>query len=80
METTRPIPPNSVARLNVSFGGKLFEDMVHVVRCDVIAGYGDVHRVAARFLSVGPPSAGSLRYAMRQEISDLAAWLNDEEA
>jgi hypothetical protein len=77
LETTRAVVVNTVAALQVSFGGRLFDDLVHVVRCELITDGGNIHHVAARFLSVTPPYAGSLRYVMRKETSDLAGWLND---
>jgi hypothetical protein len=76
LETTRPAAVNSVAMLHVSFGGKIFEDAVEVVRCGVISVGANIHHIAARFLSVAPPYAGSLRYLMRTEISELAGWLD----
>jgi hypothetical protein len=76
LETTRPVAVNSVAMLHVSFGDKIFDDTVEVVRCVAISDGGDIHHVAAKFLSVAPPYAGSLRYLMRKEIGELAGWLN----
>ena len=77
LEATRSVSVNTAAALHVSFGGKLFEDLVCVVRCERVTEGGNFHHVAVRFLSVTPPYAGSLRYMMRTETGDLAGWLND---
>ena len=76
LETTRPVAVNSMATLYVSFGGKMFEDVVQAVRCVALSDGSNVHHVAARFLSVAPPYAGSLQYVMRKEVSELAGWLD----
>ena len=75
LETTRPAAVHSVATLHVSFGGRMFEDVVEVVRSAPVADNREIHHVAARFLSVAPPYAGSLRYLLRTEVSELAGWL-----
>ena len=77
LETTRRVAVNTVATLQVSFGGKRFDDVVHVVRCELMTKGGKIHHVAVRFLSVTPPHADSLRHAMRKKSSDVAGWLND---
>jgi hypothetical protein len=76
LETTRPAAVRSVAMLHVSFGGRIFEDAVEVVRCGAISEGLRIHHVAARFLSIAPPYAGSLRYLIRTEISELTGWLD----
>jgi hypothetical protein len=68
---------NTAAALQVSSGGRRFEDVVRVVRCESSVGSGHVYHVAVQFLSVTPASPGSLRYLMRLEISDLLCWLSD---
>ena len=77
LETTQPVAVNTVAGLQVSFGGKVFDDVVRVVRCESIVENDGIYRVAVEFLSVGAAYAGSLRYLMRQEISDMDDELND---
>ncbi|MQA28848.1 MAG: hypothetical protein GEU82_03270 [Luteitalea sp.] len=77
LETTRPVTVHTVAALHVSFGGKLFEEVVHVVRSAAVTGGGGLHRVAARFLSTTPPHEGSLRYVMLKESGELLCWLDD---
>jgi hypothetical protein len=76
LETTHRLAVNNVAALQVSFGGKVFEDVVRVVRCESIVARNNIYHMAVMFLSVTPAYAGSLRCLMRQEISDLAGWLN----
>jgi hypothetical protein len=77
LETTHRLAVNNVAALRVSFGGKVFEDVVRVVRCESIVQRNNIHHVAVQFLSLTPAYAGSLRHLMRQETRDLAGWLND---
>jgi hypothetical protein len=76
LETTRPLPVNTVATLQVLLGGRTFEDIVQVVRCQAIPAGGTVHHVATRFLSVVPLVAGSLRYVLHHQTSELAGWLS----
>lgn len=78
LETTAPIPVGTIARLQVAFGGNDFDDTVRVVRCQLIAGAGDVYHVGTQFLSTTPPYAGTLRHLMRRELSRLVGWLKKE--
>ena len=75
LETTHRVPVNTAATLQVRLGGRTFEDVVQVVRCQAIPAGGNLHHVATRFLSVAPLVAGSLRYLLRHQISELAGWL-----
>jgi hypothetical protein len=77
LETRRAVPMNSVVTLHVSFGGKMFEDVVQAVRCVALSDGSNLHHVAARFLSVAPPYAGSLQYVIRKQTSALTGWLDD---
>jgi hypothetical protein len=77
LETTRPVPMNSVVTLHVSFGGKMFEDVVQAVRCVGLSDGSELHHVAARFLSVAPPYAGSLQYVIRKQTCALTGWLDE---
>ena len=77
LESTHPVAVNTVAGLQVWFGGKVFDDVVRVVRCECIVDDSDIYRVAVEFLSVSPAYAGSLRYLVRQEISDVESGFND---
>jgi len=76
LETTHPMAVNAVAGLQVWFRGRMFEDVVRVVRCESMVRSSHVYRVAVEFLSVTPAYAGSLRYLLRSDISDLAGWLD----
>jgi hypothetical protein len=77
VETARPIAVDTVATLQVTFGDKVFDDLVHVTRCEAVSDGGDFYYVAAKFVSVSPPYASTLRYVMRKDTSDLAGWLID---
>lgn len=77
LETSHPLDVNSVAGLQVWFGGRAFDDVVRVVRCESSVKSSDLYRVAVEFLSVSAAYAGSLRSLMRQEINDLEGRLID---
>jgi hypothetical protein len=68
---------DTVATLQVSFGGTLFDDLVHVTRCQPITDGGRFYYVAAKFVSVSPPYTNTLRYVMRRDTTDLAGRLID---
>jgi hypothetical protein len=76
LEATRQAVMNSVAVLHVSFGDKIFDDLVQVVRCVAISDGGNFYHIAVRFLSVAPPYANTLRHQIRTEISELGGWLD----
>ena len=79
LETTLPLAVNTVATLQVSFGGRLFEDVLQIVRCEPLGNDSALHHVAARFLALAAPYAGSLRYMMRKRDNQLAGgWLGEE--
>jgi PilZ domain-containing protein len=78
LESSAAIPVGAVARLRVTFGGTDFDDTVRVVRCQVLAGTGNLYHVGTEFLSATPPYAGTLRYVMRRELHRLAGWLRRE--
>jgi len=75
VETARPVAVDTVAILQVSFGGRMFDDLVHVTRCEPITDGGRFYYVAARFVSVSPPYTNTLRYVMRKDNADLAGRL-----
>ena len=77
LETSHPVPVDTVATLRVSLGGSPIEDVVQVVRCEAISRDGTVYHVATRFLSVAGPYVGSVRYLMRHRIGELAGSLVD---
>ena len=76
LETTHPVPVDTVATLQVSFGGMPFEDVVQVVRCEAISEDGNLYHLGAKFLSVAPAYGGSLRYLVRSQISELSGSLS----
>jgi hypothetical protein len=76
LETGHPVAVNTVAGLQVWFGARMFEDVVRVVRCESIVASSNIYRVAVEFLSVTPAYAGSLRYLLRGEISQLEGLLD----
>jgi hypothetical protein len=80
LESTAAIPVGAIARLRVAFGGDEFDDTVRVVRCQEIAGAGNVFHVGAQFLATTPPYAGTLRFLMRRELSRLIGWLRPRDA
>jgi len=78
LETTHPMSVNTVAGLQVWFGGAMFEDVVRVVRCESTVKGSHMYRVAVEFVSVTPAYAGSLRYLLRSEIGEVAGWLDSD--
>jgi hypothetical protein len=76
LETNGPIAIGTVGKLRVSFSGKEFDDPIQVVRCGPMKDAADVHHVAAKFLSVTPPYAGTLRYMMWRDVGVLPGWLD----
>lgn len=72
LETNWPLAVGTVGKLRVLFDGKEFDDPIQVVRCALIQGTGVVHHVGARFLSMTPPYAGTLRYMMRRDAGALS--------
>jgi hypothetical protein len=79
LESDAPIPIGAVAKLRIAFGGHEFDDTVRVVRCQGLAGAGNIYHVGTQFLSTTPPYAGTLRYLMRREMNRLAGWLRTKE-
>src|SRR5262245_25125358 len=79
LETNAPIPVGAVARLRIAFGGDEFDDTVRIVRCQALAGAGNIYHVGTQFLSTMPPYAGTLRHLIRRELNRLAGWLRREE-
>jgi hypothetical protein len=71
LESYVPVEMGTVAALEVSVSGQVFNDAAQVVRCHAIAGSAGIHRIAARLLSTTPPHHGSLRHAMRSVTSAL---------
>jgi hypothetical protein len=76
LETTAPLEVGTIGNLRVNFNDRDFEDAIQIVRCMPMKGTETVHHVGARFLSVSPPYAGTLRYTMRCDVGGLAGWLD----
>jgi PilZ domain len=76
LETTAPLLVGTVGLLHVSFGGREFDDQIQVVRCEHMNSTDAIYHVGARFLSMTPPYAGTLRYTMRCDVGGLAGWLD----
>jgi hypothetical protein len=76
LETMAPLPIGIAGTLRVSFGGHEFDDLVQVLRCELLKSTDVVHHVGAKFLSTTPPYAGTLRYSMRCDVGGLAGWLD----
>ena len=76
LETNAPIAIGTVGKLRVSFGDREFDDPIQIVRCGLMAGTNVVHHVGARFLSMTPPYAGTLRYMMWRDAGVLAGVLD----
>jgi hypothetical protein len=76
LETTGPIAIGTIGKLRVSCDGRDLDDPIQVVRCELMNGAGVVHHVGAKFLSMTPPYAGTLRHSMRRDVGVLAGWLD----
>jgi hypothetical protein len=75
VEATAAVPIGTIATLRVAFGGRDFDDLVRIVRCQRIEGAGELYHVGAQFVCTTPPYAGNFRYVLRREVSQLAGWL-----
>ncbi len=80
LETNGPIAIGTVGKLRVSFSGKEFDDPIQVLRCGLMKDAAGVHHVAAKFLSMTPPYAGTLRYMMWRDVGVLPGWLDTPDA
>jgi hypothetical protein len=73
LESDRLVPVGTVTTLNVSIDGGTLSEIARVVRCrEAERTARRYHHVAAEFLSVTPPYAGSLRHALRRDATELA--------
>jgi len=77
LETAHPVAVNTVAGLQVWFDGHVFDDVVRVIRCELMVESDNLYRVAVELLAVTPAYAGSLRCLVRQEISYLEGGFDD---
>jgi hypothetical protein len=61
LESSCSVPVGTLGALSVDVDGTEYVDQVRVVRCQLIAGAGNTHRVGAEFLSLHLPGDRSLR-------------------
>ena len=78
LESCVPLDVGTVATLEISVSGQVFNDVVQIVRGQAIAGRAGIPQIAARLLSTTPLHRGSLRHAMRSETSPAAEPLTPE--
>ena len=78
VESPRALQVGTVAGLRVNFRGHDYDDPVKVTRCQLIVGAGVFH-IGMEFLSMVPPYAGTLRYAIHRELGQFAGWIHTPE-
>jgi hypothetical protein len=61
LESSSSVPAGTLGALSVEVDGTVYVDQVRVVRCQLLAGAGNTHRVGAEFLSLHLPAENSLR-------------------
>jgi hypothetical protein len=61
LESNSSVPAGTLGALSVEVDGTVYVDQVRVVRCQLLAGAGNTHRVGAEFLSLHLPAENSLR-------------------
>jgi hypothetical protein len=61
LESSCLVPIGTLGALSVTVDGAEYVDQVRVVRCQLIPGAGNTHRVGAEFLSLDLPGDRSLR-------------------
>ena len=76
LESTKALAVGTAATLRITFGGRDFEDIVRVVRCQPIAGTGAIYHVGTEFVTTTAAAIGSLRYLIRRENRDVIGWLH----
>jgi hypothetical protein len=72
LETNARLPVGTVGSLSLRIGAHDLADDIRVVRCQPIAGAGDVFHVGAQFLWTALPGQYSLRLAMQQSTAAAA--------
>lgn len=66
LESSCSVAVGTLGALSIDVDGKEYVDQVRVVRCQLVPGAGDTHRVGAEFLSLHLPGDRSLRrYAVQ---------------
>lgn len=61
LECSCSLAAGTLGALSVEVDGTVYVDQVRVVRCQLLAGAGNTHRVGAEFLSLHLPAEDSLR-------------------
>ena len=79
VESSCALQVGTVAGLRVNFRGRDYDDPVQVTRCQSIVGAGVFH-IGMEFLSMVPPYAGTLRYAIHRECGQFAGCLHAKSA
>jgi hypothetical protein len=79
VESPRALQVGTVAGLRVNFRGHDYDDPVKVTRCQSIVGAGVFH-IGMEFLSMVPPYAGTLRYAIHRELGQFTGCLHAKSA
>lgn len=78
VESPCALQVGTVAGLRVNFRGHDYDDLVQVTRCQSIVGAGVFH-IGMEFLSMVPPYAGTLRYAIHRELGPFAGCVHAPE-
>ena len=61
LESSCSVPVGTLGALSIDVDGSEYVDQVRVVRCQIVPGAGNTHRVGAEFLSLHLPGDRSLR-------------------
>ena len=69
LETNARLPVGTIGSLSLRLGAHQLADDIRVVRCQPIAGAGDVFHIGAQFLWTALPGQHSLRLAMQQSAA-----------
>jgi PilZ domain-containing protein len=72
LETNARLPVGTIGSLSLRIGAHELADDIRVVRCQPIAGAGDVFHVGAQFLWTALPGPDSLRLAVQEGVAATA--------
>jgi hypothetical protein len=78
LASDKRVMEGTIATLQLSLGGRTFTELVKVVRCERLDRGAGLYYLGTRFLSTTPAYPGSLRHAMREDASELAAGQESE--
>ena len=79
VESNGAIPVGTVGLLRVAFDGSQFEAPCRLCGANQSLAQVVYVRVGTKFLSTTPPSADTLRHAIRRDLGKLAGWLRTPE-